>query len=109
MPPYIAGPHPWADKLVSRDFSDGFGQLAFVYGDPLAHQLDGSFLIRFVCEEIPHRSRFSLGIESRDPYVPSCRHLVPQSLYPARRCYGKLKLAGCLDQVAGSLINWRKR
>src|SRR3954469_12413198 len=87
MPPYIAGPHPWADKLVPRDFSDGFGQLPFVYGDPLANQLDGSFLIRFVCKEIPHRSRFSLGIESRDPDVPSCWHRVSQSLYTARRCY----------------------
>ena len=51
MPPYIAGPHPWTDKFVSRDFSDGFGQLAFVYRGPPANQLDGSFLIRFVCEE----------------------------------------------------------
>ena len=48
MPPDIAGPHSWADKFGSRDFSDGFGQLPFVYGDPLTNQLDGSFLIRFV-------------------------------------------------------------
>jgi hypothetical protein len=100
MPPYIAGPHPWADKFVSRDFSDGFGQLAFVYRGPPANQLDGSFLIRFVCKEIPHHSRFSLGIESRDPYVPSCRHRVPQRWTPARGCYAKLKRAGSLDQAA---------
>ena len=109
MPPYIAGPHPWADKFVSRDFSDGFGQLAFVYRGPPANQLDGSFLIRFVCKEIPHHSRFSLGIESRDPYVPSCRHRVPQRCTPARGCYAKLKRAGSLDQALRSLINWRKR
>jgi hypothetical protein len=59
MPPYIARPHPWADKFVSGDFSDGFGELAFVYRGPPANQLDGSFLIRFVCKEIPHHSRFS--------------------------------------------------
>jgi hypothetical protein len=71
MPPDIAGPHPWPDKFVPGDFRDGFDQLPFVYGDPLTNQLDGSFLIRFVCKEIPHHSRFSLGIESRDPDV-SC-------------------------------------
>ena len=54
--------------------SDGFGQLPFGHGDPLANQLDRFFLIGFVCKEIPHDSRFSLGIESRDPDVPSCRH-----------------------------------
>ena len=97
MPPDIAGPHPWADKLVSRDFSDGFGQLAFVYGDPLANQLDGSFLIRFVCKEIPHLLRLSTQSKVVT-YVPSCRHCLSQSLYPARVCYAKLKLAGGLDQ-----------
>jgi hypothetical protein len=75
MPPYVAGPHPWADKLVFRYFSNGFGQLTFVHGNPLAHQFDGSFLIGFVCKEIPHDTRFSLGIESRDPDVPSSWHL----------------------------------
>ena len=25
-PPYVAGPHPWADKFVPRHLSDGFGQ-----------------------------------------------------------------------------------
>ena len=73
-PPYIAGPHSWADKFVPRHLSNGFGQFPFVYGDPLANQFDGSFLIGFVCKEIPHDSRFSLGIESRDPDVPSCWH-----------------------------------
>ena len=73
-PPYVAGPHPWADKFVPRHLSDGFGQFPFVYGDPLANQFDGSFLIGFVCKKIPHDSRVSLGIESRDPDVPSCWH-----------------------------------
>ena len=73
-PPYVAGPHPWADKFVPRYLSDGFGQFPFVYGDPLANQFDGSFLIGFVCKKIPHDSRVSLGIESRDPDVPSCWH-----------------------------------
>ena len=76
MPPYVAGPHSCADKFVPRHLSDGFGQLPFVHGDPLANQLNGSFLIGFVCKEIPHDSRFSLGIESRDPDVPSCRHFL---------------------------------
>ena len=34
MPPYVAGPHPWADKLVFRYFSNGFGQLTFVSREP---------------------------------------------------------------------------
>jgi hypothetical protein len=46
-----------------------------VHGDPLANQFDGSFLIGFICKEIPHDSRFSLGIESRNPHVPACCHL----------------------------------
>ena len=74
MPPYVAGPHPWANKFVPRHFSDGFSQLPFVDGDPLANQFDGSFLIGFVCKEIPHDSRLPLGIESRDPDIPSCWH-----------------------------------
>jgi hypothetical protein len=74
IPPYVAGPHSRADKFVPRHFSDGFGQLPFVYGDPLANQLDGFFLIGFVRKEIPHDSRLSLGIETRDPDVPSCCH-----------------------------------
>ena len=73
-PPYVAGPHPWADKFAPRHLSDGFGQFPFVYGNPLANQFDGSFLIGFVCKKIPHDSRVSLGIESRDPDVPSCWH-----------------------------------
>ena len=47
MPPYVAGSHPWANKFVPRHLSDGFGQFPFVYGDPLANQFDGSFLIGF--------------------------------------------------------------
>jgi hypothetical protein len=54
MPPYVAGPHSCADKFVPRHLSDGFGQLPFGHGDPLANQLNGSFLIGFVCKEIPH-------------------------------------------------------
>jgi hypothetical protein len=72
--PYVAGPHPRANKFVPRHFSDGFGQLPFVYGDPLANQLDGFFLIGFVRKEIPHDSGLSLGIETRDPDVLSCCH-----------------------------------
>src|SRR3954451_21764914 len=72
MPPYVARPHPWADKLALRYFSNGFCQLTVVHGNPLAHQFDGSFLIGFVGKKIPHDSRVSLGIESRDPDVPSC-------------------------------------
>src|SRR3977135_51394 len=74
MPPYVAGLHSCADKFVPRHLSAGFGQLPFGHGDPLANQFDGSFLIGFVCKEIPHDSRFSLGIESRDPDIPSCWH-----------------------------------
>jgi hypothetical protein len=60
MEPDIAGPHSWADKFVSRDFSDGFNQFPFVYGDPLANQLDGSFLNRFVAPfEVFPRNRKS--------------------------------------------------
>jgi hypothetical protein len=80
-PPYVAGPHPWADKFVPRHFGDGFSQFPFLYRDPLSNQFDGSFLIGFECEEISHDSRASLGIESRDPDVPSCwhsRHYAPQ-------------------------------
>jgi hypothetical protein len=81
MPPYVAGPHSWSDKFAPRRLSNGFGQFPFVCGDPLANQFDGSFLIGFVCKKIPHDSRVSLGIESRDPGVPSCwhsRHHAPQ-------------------------------
>jgi len=38
MPPYVAGPHSCADKFVPRHLSDGFGQLPFGHGDPLANQ-----------------------------------------------------------------------
>ena len=58
MPPYVAGSHPWADKFVPRHLSDGLGQFPFVYGDPLANQFDGSFLIGFVCKT-PELSRLS--------------------------------------------------
>jgi hypothetical protein len=33
MPPYVAGPHSWADKFVPRHFSDGFSQFPFLYRD----------------------------------------------------------------------------
>src|SRR3981189_270312 len=98
MPPYVAEPHPWADKFVPRHFSDAFGQLPFVDGDPLANQFDGSFLIGFVCKEIPHDSRLSLGIESRDPDIPSCWHLwhhapQPSLVNPVQSCVRKVVLA----------------
>ena len=50
-PPYVAGLHPWADKFAPRHLSDGFGQFPFVYGDPLANQFDGSFLIGIRMQE----------------------------------------------------------
>ena len=71
-PPYVAGPHPWADKFVPRHFSDGFSQFPFVYGNPLANQFDGSFFIGFVCKKIPHDSRF-----------PSESKLVTRMFHPA--------------------------
>src|SRR5215469_3702817 len=59
----------------------------------LAVEFDGSFLIGFICKEIPHNSRSSLGIESRNPHVPTCCHL--RSVYlPA------------LNPIA-DLFNWR--
>ena len=82
MLPYIARPHPFADKFVRSHFGDSFGQLPFVHGDPLANQFDGSFLIGFICKEIPHDSRFSLGIESRNPHVPACCHLRSRLIQP---------------------------
>ena len=108
MPPYVAGPHPWADKFVPRHFSDGFGQLPFVYGDPPANQLDGFFLIGFVCKEIPHDSRFSLGIESRDPDVPSCWHswqYIEQTAKAVDRAqqHGSNDRAGAKQQSAQAL------
>jgi hypothetical protein len=72
--PYVARPHPLADKFIRCRFGDSFGQLPFVHGDPFANQFDGSFLIGFICKEIPHGSRFSLGIESGDPNLPPCCH-----------------------------------
>ena len=69
------------------------GKALSVVGFP-SDELDGSFVIRFVCKEIPHRLRFSPGIESHNPDVPSSWHRVPQLLYPERHCYVKLKLAG---------------
>jgi hypothetical protein len=48
-----------ADKFVPRHFSDGFGQLALLYGNPLANQFDGFFLIGFVRKEI---QRFLKGV-----------------------------------------------
>ena len=48
MLPYIARPHPFADKFVRSHFGDSFGQLPFVHRDPLANQFDGSFLIGFI-------------------------------------------------------------
>jgi hypothetical protein len=72
---YIARPHPSADKFVRSHLNDSFGQLPFVDGDSLADQFDGSFLIGFICNEIPYDSRFSLGIEGRNTHIPACCHL----------------------------------
>src|SRR5215831_8382694 len=33
------------------------------------------FPYRVLCKEIPHNSRSSVGIESRNPHVPTCCHL----------------------------------
>ena len=73
--PYIAGSHPLAEKFVCCHFGDSFRHLPFVHGNSLANHFDGSFLIGFICKEIPHNSRSSLGIESRNPHVPTCCHL----------------------------------
>jgi hypothetical protein len=63
-----------ADKFIRCRFGDSFGQLPCVHGHSLANQFDGSFPIGFICKEIPHDSRFSLGIENGDPNVPPCCH-----------------------------------
>src|SRR5712675_518080 len=58
---------------------------------PVSPRQNSEFLIGFVCKEIPYDTRFSLGIESRNPDVPSCwhsSHLAPQpSLVNALPCY----------------------
>src|SRR5262249_18849112 len=91
--PYIARSHRLAEKFVCCHFGDSFRHLPFVHGDSLANQFYGSFLIGFICKEIPHNSRSSLGIESRNPHVPTCCHL--RSVYlPA------------LNPIA-DLFNWR--
>src|SRR5262245_26992994 len=93
MLPYIAGSHRLAEKFVCCHFGDSFRHLPYVHGDSLANQFDGSFLIGFICKEIPHNSRSSLGIESRNPHVPTCCHL--RTVYlPA------------LNPIA-DLFNWR--
>src|SRR5262249_52919188 len=95
MLPYIAGSHRLAEKFVCCHFGDSFRHLPFVHGDSLANQFDGSFLIGFICKEIPHNSRSSLGIESRNPHVPTCCHL--RTVYlPA------------VNPIA-DLFNWRLR
>jgi hypothetical protein len=111
MPPYVAGPHPWSDKFVSRHLSDGFGQLPFGHGDPLANQLDRFFLNGFVCKEIPHDSRFSLGIETCDPNVPSCWHCTVERFGFAQRALPKRISSTHLSHRAlhhktGSLTLW---
>jgi hypothetical protein len=92
MLPYIAGSHPLAEKFVCCHFGNSFRH-PFVHGDSLANQFDSSFLIGFICKEIPHNSRSSLGIESHNPHVPTCCHL--RTVYlPA------------LNPIA-DLFNWR--
>ena len=80
-PPYVAGPHPWADKFVPRHLSDGFGQFPFVYGDPLANQFDGSFLIELVLQE---NSRTIRGFPSGSKVVTRMFH--PAGILMHRNC-----------------------
>jgi hypothetical protein len=74
MPSYVARPHVLADEFVPGYLGDSFGLLSFVHGDPLANQFDGPFLVRLIRKEVTHTSGFPLGIESRDPDIPSCWH-----------------------------------
>jgi hypothetical protein len=74
MLPYITGLHLLADKFVACYFDYSFGQFPFVYGNPLAYQFDGFFLISLICNKIPHSARFPLEIEGRDANVPTCCH-----------------------------------
>jgi hypothetical protein len=46
MPPYVARPHSCTDKFVPRHLSDGFGQLPFGHGDPLANPIEWLFPYR---------------------------------------------------------------
>ena len=73
-PPYVAGPHPRTRKHVPRHFRDGFGEFPFLHGNPLSNQFDGSMLVGFVRKKIPYETRFSLGIESCDPNIPTRWH-----------------------------------
>ena len=74
-------------QIVSRDFSDGLGQLAFVAGAFLRTSSMALSFIRFVCKEIPRPSRLSFGIESRNPYVSILPHRVPQSYVSRARLF----------------------
>jgi hypothetical protein len=74
MPSYVARPHVLAGEFVPGYLGDSFGLLSFVHGDPLANQFDGPFLVRLIRKEVTHTSGFPLGIESRDPDIPSCWH-----------------------------------
>jgi hypothetical protein len=50
MPPDIAGPHPWPDKFVPRDFRDGFDQIPSFTGTLLrtnSMALSGSYARKF--------------------------------------------------------------
>src|SRR6266511_3434493 len=74
MQSYVARPHVLAAEFVPGYLGDSFGFLPFVHGDPLANQFDGPFLVRLIRKEVTHTSGFPLGIESRDPDIPSCWH-----------------------------------
>ena len=74
MSSYVARPHVLADEFIPGYLGDSFGLLPFVHGDPLANQFDGPFLVRLIRKEVTHNSGFPLGIESRDPDIPSCWH-----------------------------------
>jgi hypothetical protein len=94
MPPYIAWPHPWADKFVSRDFGDGFRQLPSFTGtllrtNSMALSLSGSYARKF---------RTIRGSPSESKVVTRMFHpagiVSPNRCTPRAICYAKLKLAG---------------
>ena len=89
-PPYVAGPHPWADKFVPRHLSDGFGP--FVYGDPLANQFEGSFLIGFVCKKF----RTIRGFPSESKVVTRMFH--PAGILMRRNCRRRFRSAASADR-----------
>ena len=80
-PPYVAGPHPWADKFVPRHLSDGFGQFPFVYGDPLAEPIRWLLPYRICMQE---NSRTILRFPSEFKVVTRMFH--PAGISMRRNC-----------------------